>query len=179
MVVEMYSKELSIPQGVEVEILGNKVRVKGAKGDLEKRLIYEKDINIEKIDGKVKVSSESDRRHVKAVVGSTIAHIKNMINGIVKGYTYKLKVVYSHFPVTVKVEGKKIIIQNFLGERKPRVAKTAGKAEVKIDGADVTVTGVDIDDVSRTAANIEQCTRITARDRRVFQDGIWIVSKGE
>jgi len=175
----MYSKELSIPQDVQIEISGNNVKVKGAKGEIEKRLIYEKDISIEKIDGKVKVSSESDRRHFKATIGSMIAHIRNMVDGVTKGYTYKLKVVYSHFPVTVKVEGKKVLIQNFLGERKPRVAKTAGKAEVKIDGADVTVTGIDIDDVSRTAANIEQACRITGRDRRIFQDGIWVVIKGE
>ena len=175
----MYSKELAVPQDVHLEILGNKVKVKGAKGEIEKRLIYEKDINIEKIDDKVKVSSESDRRHVKAVIGSVIAHIRNMVDGVTKGYTYKLKVVYSHFPVTVKVEGKRVLIQNFLGERTPRIAKAVGNAQIKVDGADITVTGLDVDDVSRTSANIEQSTRITGRDRRVFQDGCFIISKGE
>jgi len=175
----MYEKELLVPEGVEVEVSGNNVKVKGAKGEIEKRLIYERDINIEKIDDKVKVSSESDRRHFKAVVGSVIAHVRNMVDGVTKGYTYKLKVVYSHFPVTVKVEGKKVLIQNFLGERTPRVAKAVGNSQVKVDGADITVTGIDVDDVSRTAANIEQSTRITGRDRRIFQDGCWIISKGE
>ena len=173
----MYAKELIIPEGVEVEVAGNNVKVKGSKGEIEKRLIYEKGIKVEKADSKIVVSAESDRRHFKATIGSMVAHVRNMVDGVMKGYTYKLKVVYSHFPVTVKVEGKKVLVQNFLGERTPRIAKIAGKADVKVDGADLTVTGIDVDDVSRTAANIEQCTRITGRDRRVFQDGCWLVSR--
>jgi len=175
----MYSKELIIPQDVTVEISGNKVKVKGNKGEIEKTFVLEKNMKLEKVDDKAKVSSESDRRNVKAITGTTIAHIRNMFEGVTKGFAYKLKVVYSHFPVTVKVDGKKVLIQNFLGERMPRVAKIAGKAEVKVDGADITVTGIDVDDVSRTSANIEQSTRISGRDRRVFQDGCWIISKGE
>ncbi len=175
----MYSKEFIIPQDVTLEISGNKVKAKGTKGELEKQLVVSKGITLEKIDGKVKISSESDRKNVRAVIGSTIAHIRNMVDGVTKGYVYKLKVVYSHFPVTVKSEGKKILIQNFLGERTPRIAKVVGKTEVKIEGTDLTLSGLDVDDVSRSAANIEQAARISGRDRRVFQDGVWITSKGE
>ncbi len=175
----MYSKELIIPEGVNVELAGNKAKVRGTKGEIEKSLQISKEIKIEKQDNKIKISSESERRKVKALVGTNIAYIRNMIEGVTKGYTYKLKVVYSHFPITVKVEGKKVLIQNFLGERAPRVSKIIGNTEVKVDSADITVTGIDIDDVSRTAANMEQICRITGRDRRVFQDGCWITSKGD
>lgn len=175
----MYSKELIIPQDVTVEVAGGTIKAKGAKGEVEKSLKFSKDIKLEKVGDKVKASSESDTRHVKAEIGSTLAHIRNMITGVTKGYTYKLKVVYSHFPVTVKTEGKKVLVQNFLGEKTSRVGKIVGKVDVKVEGADVTVTGIDVDEVSRTAANIEQCTRITGRDRRIFQDGCWIISKGE
>jgi large subunit ribosomal protein L6 len=102
-----------------------------------------------------------------------------MMIGVTKGYTYKLKVVFSHFPVTVKVDKDKVLIQNFLGERKPRVAKIVGNAQVKVEGQDITVTGIDIDEVSQTASNIELACRITGYDRKIFQDGIWIVSKGD
>lgn len=175
----MFSKELIIPQGVQVELSGNKVKVKGSKGELEKSFDMKNNVKLEQAEGKLKVMSESDRRTKKAIAGSIAAHIRNMIEGVTKGYVYKLRVVYSHFPVTVKVEGDKVLIQNFLGERTSRVAKIVGKVEVKVEGGDITVTGMDIDEVSGVAANIEQATRISGRDRRVFQDGCWIVSKGE
>ena len=175
----MFSKELIIPQDVQIEIAGNKVKVKGAKGELEKLFEIKNNVKLEKLDSKLKVSSESDRRKTKAIAGTITAHIRNMITGVTKGCVYKLRVVYSHFPVTVKVEGNKVLIQNFLGERTSRMAKIVGKVEVKVEGADVTVSGLDVDEVSRVAANIEQATRISGRDRRVFQDGCWIVSKGE
>lgn len=175
----MYFKELVIPEGVNIELAGNKARAKGSKGEIEKTLQTSKEIKIEKQDNKIKISSESERRKVKALIGTNVAYLRNMIDGVTKGYTYKLKVVYAHFPITVKVEGKKVLVQNFLGERAPRVSKIIGNVEVKVDGADITVTGIDVDDVSRTAANMEQTCRITGRDRRVFQDGCWITSKGE
>jgi len=127
----------------------------------------------------VKVSSKRDNKTYRALVGATLAHIRNMMTGVTKGYTYKLRTVFSHFPITVKAEKDKVLIQNFLGERKPRVAKIVGRAEVKIEGQDITVTGIDIDEVSQTASNIELATRISGYDKRIFQDGCWIVSKGE
>jgi large subunit ribosomal protein L6 len=81
--------------------------------------------------------------------------------------------------VTVKVEGDKVLINNFLGERVPRVAKILGKTQVKIDQQDVIITGSSLDDVSQTAANIEQTTRIVGFDKKVFQDGIYITSKND
>jgi large subunit ribosomal protein L6 len=175
----MYSKELVIPQDVTLDVSGNKVKVSGAKGQLEKEFRLTNNIKIEKIENKIKVSSESERRKVKALVGTILAHIRNAIEGVMKGYTYKLKVVFSHFPVTVKLEGNKLLIQNFLGERKPRAAKIVGDTKVEINGADITVTGIDIDEVGETAHNLELATRRTGFDKKVFQDGIYLVSRGE
>lgn len=175
----MYSRDFEIPTGVDVQIAGDRIKVKGPKGEVEKKLEITKDLKIEKIDGKIKISTENERRKVKSLIGTNIANIRNAIEGATKGFTYKLKVVYSHFPITVKVEGKKVLIQNFLGERVPRVANIVGNAQVKIEGADITVTGINLDEVSQTAGNIELTTRITGYDKKVFQDGCYIVSKGE
>lgn len=176
LVVKMYSLELKIPENVKVEVQGLKVKVSGEKGELE-REFNEKGIKIEKIDQKLVVSSESERKKMRALVGTIIAHVKNMIEGVTKGFTYKLKVVYSHFPITVKVEGDKVLIQNFLGERVPRVAKIVGKTQVKVQGSELIVSGINIEEVGQTAANIEQACRIVGYDRRKFLDGIYIVSK--
>lgn len=175
-VIIMYSQELIVPEEINIEITGSKVRVSGPKGQLEKQFPI-REIKIEKSENKIKVSTESERRESKALVGTTIAHIRNMIHGITKGFVYRLRLVYSHFPITVKVEKDKIVIQNFLGERKPRVAKIVGNTQVKVEGSDVVVSGINLDEVSQTAGDIELSTRITGYDKKIFQDGIYLVSR--
>lgn len=175
----MYFKEVAIPENVNVEIKNKKVKVSGPKGELEKEFRLVTGIKIEKTDKKIKVSSETDRRKIKALVGTIAAHIRNMIEGVTKGFTYRLRIVYSHFPITVKVEKDKVLIQNFLGEKIPRVAKIVGNVEVKVEGSDVIVSGIDVESVGQTAGNIEQACRIVGYDRRRFMDGIYLVSRGE
>ena len=113
------------------------------------------------------------------MIGTICAHINNMMKGVSKGFTYKLKIVYAHFPISVKVEGDKILIENFLGERAPRVAKIVGNTKVFVKGDDVIVQGINIEEVGQTAANIEQATRIKNKDPRKFLDGIYIYEKHE
>lgn len=173
----MYLQQVIIPEGINVELEGKKVKVKGPKGELEREFKTFFDIKMEKTEGKVVVSSESERRKVKAMVGTIVAHIKNIIKGVTQGFTYKLKVVYSHFPITVKVEEDKVLIQNFLGERVPRVAKRIEDVEVKVEGADITVSGIDVEKVGLMVSRLEKACKIRARDRRIFQDGIWLYSK--
>lgn len=175
----MFFKELSIPQDVTLEVSGKKIVARGPKGEVQKQLEATKDIRIEKLDNKVKVSSESERRTTKALVGTITAHIRNAIDGVTKGYTYRMRIVYSHFPMTVKVEGDRVLISNFLGERVPRIARILGKTQVKVDQQDVTLTGSNLDEVSQSAANIEQTCRIVGYDKKIFQDGIYITVKGE
>ncbi len=173
----MYFKEVEIPEGVNVEILGKKVKVSGPKGNLEREFKIKEDIKIEKKENKLIVSSESERRKIKALVGTIAAHIRNMVKGVTKGFTYKLKVVFTHFPVKVKVEDDKVLIENFLGERVPRVAKRVEGVEIQVKGQDIILTGIDIEKVGLMASRLEQACRITGKDRRVFQDGIWIVGR--
>ena len=175
----MYSKEIAIPEGINAEIISGKFKVSGQKGTVEKKLELTKEIKVEKAENKIKFSSESERRNVKALIGSNIGHIKNAIEGVSKGFTYKLRVVYSHFPVSVKAEKDKVVISNFLGERTNRIAKIIGQTQVKIEGADIVVTGINIEDVGQTASNLELATRIVGFDKKVFQDGIYLVSRGE
>jgi len=174
----MYSQEVSFPQEVSIEMEGLKVKVSGPKGSLEKEFRTGLNIKIEKKENTIIVSSESERRDSKSIVGTVNAHIGNMIEGVTKGFVYKLKVVYAHFPITVKVEGNKLLIQNFIGERSPRTADIIGNTKVEVNGPEITVSGISKDDVGQTAANMEQATRIHGYDKKVFMDGIYLVSRG-
>jgi len=169
-------EEVEIPEGVEVTVEGNTVKVKGPNGELERELRYP-GVQIFTEDGKVVVFKEFPRKRDIAIARTFKAHIANMIKGVTEGFTYKLKVVYSHFPMTVKVQGDEVLIENFLGEKNPRRAKILPGVKVKVMGSEVIVEGIDKEAVGQTAANIEQATRITKWDRRVFQDGIYIVEK--
>jgi len=169
-------EEVEIPEGVEVTVEKDVVKVKGPKGELERELKYP-GVQIFTENGKVVVFKEFPRKRDIAIARTFKAHIANMIKGVTEGFTYKLKVVYSHFPMTVKVQGDEVVIENFLGEKNPRKAKILPGVTVKVMGSDVIVEGIDKEKVGQTAANIEQATRITKWDRRVFQDGIYIVEK--
>jgi large subunit ribosomal protein L6 len=88
-----------------------------------------------------------------------------------------MEVFYSHFPMKVRVEDDEIVIENFLGEKAPRRTPIHGDTDVDIDGEEVTLRGPDIEAVGQTAADIEQLTRVTEKDIRVFQDGVYITGK--
>jgi large subunit ribosomal protein L6 len=103
-----------------------------------------------------------------------------MIKGVEKGYTYKLKIIFAHFPISVKVRGKEVHVENFFGERSARMSRIIGDAtKVSVVGEDVVIQGPSLEDVSQTAANIEQSTKIKGKDQRVFLDGLYIYSKEE
>ncbi len=88
-----------------------------------------------------------------------------------------MKTVFAHFPIKTSVEGDAFIIQNFLGERSPRTAKILEGVTVEAKGENVTVSGIDKEKVGQTTANIERATKVKKRDIRVFQEGVYIISK--
>ena len=88
-----------------------------------------------------------------------------------------MKIVFSHFPITVKAEGKQVLIENFQGERAPRKTNIWGETKVVPKGDDVIITGHVLTDVSQTAAEIEINSRVKNKDHRVFLDGIYKFEK--
>jgi large subunit ribosomal protein L6 len=172
------SRTIQIPDEVEVAIEGKMVTVKGVKGTLTRGFSYAP-ISIE-LDGKsIRIWAEWPSKKEAATVGTIYSHIQNMIVGVSKGFTYKLKIVFSHFPISVKVKGNTVLIENFTGERNPRKTKIIGSAQVKVLSEDIIVQGIDLEEVSQTAANIEQATKIKRKDPRVFLDGIYIYERSE
>lgn len=177
--IEM-KKVVNIPEGVTVEVNGMNVKVKGSNAELERDFtssFYGDIIKIEKTDSVINVISTSDKRKIKSGVGAIASIIDNMIQGSLKDFKNNMKSVFMHFPMTVKVEGDKVVISNFLGERSIRSSNIIGKTKVDIKKDVITVTGPNKEEVGQTCANMEKATRITGRDRRIYQDGIFLVSK--
>ncbi|MBN2202589.1 MAG: 50S ribosomal protein L6 [Candidatus Aenigmarchaeota archaeon] len=169
-------KTIVIPENMEVSIEKFKTTVKGPKGTLERDFyspLFKKDIVLKKDGKQIIISTDSKRKKVGAMIGTIESHIKNMFEGLTSGYTIKMKMVYMHFPFTIKIEGKDILINNFLGEKKPRKTTIVGDCKVEVKGDEIIVTGINKEDVGQTSANMEIITKIKNRDRRVFQDGIF------
>jgi large subunit ribosomal protein L6 len=167
---------VGIPDGVELVMEGKRVTIKGKKGAITKDF-WHIPLNMELQDRRFRLWTESSRKKERALVNTIAAHIRNMIKGVEDGFTSRLKLVYVHFPITVRVEKKQVSVQNFVGERKPRFAKIVGDTEVKVEGDDIVVKGIDIEAVSQTAANIQQITKIRRKDLRKFIDGIYVYVK--
>ena len=169
---------VELPQGVTAALEGRTLTVKGKLGEARKH--FDKvNINLSVEGNKVSLSPFSHKKKDNVIVNTVVSLVNNMITGVSKGYTYRLKVVYAHFPISVKTKGDEIHVENFVGERSPRVAKIVGACKVAVDGDDIIVKGVSVEDVGQTAANVELATRIKRKDQRIFLDGVYIYQKGE
>lgn len=173
----MFELIFQIPAGVTVTKEGDDVTVKGSKGELTRKMYHPAiDISIE--GDEVKLVSESTRRSVYALLGTYNAHLKVMSKGVTEGYEYHMKIVYNHFPIQVKIAGDKVEIANFLGEKQARYANIVEGVKVKLQGDELILNGIDREKIGNTAANVEQACKVRKRDPRVFQDGIYITSRG-
>lgn len=172
------SKIIEVSDDVEVTVERRKVTVKGARGTLTRDFSYAP-ISMELKGKTIRIWAEWPSKKEASLVGTVYSHIQNMIAGVRKGFTCKLKIVFSHFPISVKVKDKTILIENFTGERNPRKAKIVGNAQVKVQSEDVIVQGVNLEEVSQTAANIEQAAKVKRKDPRVFLDGIYVYERTE
>ncbi len=176
--IEKIKTEIKIPDNVKVSIENNTIHIKGEKGELTRYFSHPK-IELKLNDKVLEIHGKDIRRKDKAIMGAISAHVNNMIKGVTKGFEYKMKTVFSHFPIKTAVEGNKFIIQNFLGERSPRRVEIIQGVTVEIKGEFVTLKGIDKEKVGQTVANIERATMVKNRDIRVFQDGVYLVDTGD
>jgi large subunit ribosomal protein L6 len=169
-------EKIELPSGVTAKIEMGVVTIKGAKGEV-KKILRSPEVTIKEEGNSVIISTVRSTKGDKKMVYTFVAHLNNMIRGVQEGYTYKLKVCSSHFPIKTTVAGSEFIIKNFLGEREPRTMKITPGVKIIVNGSDIIVEGIDKEATSQVAATIERISMIKGRDRRVFQDGIFITEK--
>jgi large subunit ribosomal protein L6 len=169
-------RKIEIPEGVEASVEGSIVTVQkdGKKNSREFDLIG---IKLEKKGNEIVLEEKKASKKEKRRMNTVASHIKNMIKGLQEKFEYKLKICFSHFPITVEMKGNEAIIKNFLGERSPRKIKMPEGANIKVEKDIITVDSHNKEIAGQAAANFEMVTRIVNRDRRIFQDGIFITSK--
>lgn len=170
------SQIIEIPGGINVEVDGTKLIVKGPEGENEKEFNIT-NLDFEKKDNKIVIGNKKATKKEKRNMNTIAAHIKNMIEGVQKKFEYKMKICFSHFPISVDIKGNEALIKNFLGERTARKARIPSGVDVKVEKDIIIITSSNKELAGQTAANFENATKISKRDRRIFQDGIFITNK--
>jgi len=178
-------KIVEAPQGVELKLEGRKVIVTGPKGRLERDFsspLFDRKIELKVEDSKLVISTKIERRKVIAFANTIAAHVRNMLLGVTKGFRYTMRIHYVHFPISIelKKEGNltHVYIKNFQGRSKPIHVKLED-VDVEVVGEQyIVIRGIDKEKVGEAANKIEQACRVyREHDRRIFQDGIYLVRK--
>ena len=169
---------IEIPQGVKVKVQGFEFEAQGPRGKVTKKFRNEY-VSVEMKDKKIRIFTKREKKTDTAVVGTWESIIRSSFTGVTKGFIYTMKIVYAHFPVKVTVKGNQVFLDNFLGEKSPRKITLEPDTKVTVKGDLVTVEGSDLEMTGNAAARIERMSKIKGFDPRVFQDGIYIVRKGD
>ncbi|MBU1199051.1 MAG: 50S ribosomal protein L6 [Nanoarchaeota archaeon] len=169
-------EEIEIPEGITVNVEKGLFSVKGEKGEI-KRSLHNPNISSKVESNNIVFESKGASKREKKLIKSFAAHLRNMFNGVKEGHVYKLKICSGHFPMSVAVKGKLFEIKNFVGENVPRTIPIPEGVSIQIEGQEVIVEGVEKEITGQTAALIEKKTKRYGFDKRIFQDGIFIIEK--
>lgn len=171
-----FNVKINVPEGIQVSFENNLIKLKNPKLEVEKKLLnpYVK-INVK--GNEIELVTEKMTKKEKRVINTFRAHINNMIKGLNKVYTYKLKICSSHFPISAIVDKNILLIKNFMGEKVPRKAKILPNVSVKVQGEVIVVESSSKESAGQTTANIERACRRPGFDTRVFSDGIWMTQR--
>ncbi|MFA5930972.1 MAG: 50S ribosomal protein L6 [archaeon] len=175
--VEMIVKTLKFAEQVHVELKDNTVTMKGPKGVLKREFKTHRVILTQK-GNQIILEGSPKNKQTDKLVETIVSHLGNMAEGLMYGYKYQLRVIYSHFPMAISVEKGNVSIKNFLGEKFPRKSAIRGDTKVEVKGQEITITGNNKEDVGQTASNLELKTKVKGKDIRRYQDGIYVIETG-
>lgn len=169
-------RTIALPEGVKASLDSRFLLIKGLKGEV-KREIRQLKMHVMVNESSISLESTGETKEDKKIINSLAAHIKNMIRGSMQNHAYTLKICAGHFPINASISNKKLIVKNFLGEKVPRVLDLKDNVDVKVEGELIHVSSASKEIAGQVSADIEQLTRRPGYDTRVFQDGIYIISK--
>jgi len=142
---------IDIPDGVNVLIDGQKLRVEGPKGSLE--LAVSEPIEVKVIEKQVVVSRPDDERESRSLHGLTRSLIRNQIVGVTEGFQKSLQVVGTGYRVSSKGQA----IELSLGFSHSITVEPPSGITISVEGNDkIHVSGIDKQAVGEVAANIRK-----------------------
>jgi large subunit ribosomal protein L9e len=178
-------RELAIPDGIEVTLKARKIVVKGPRGTLQRDFTHlpRIDLHHDKENQQIVCTMFFSSKKRLACLRTVCSHMSNLFDGVTKGFRYKVRAVYAHFPVNVNIppKGELVEIRNFLGEKRTRVCNMLEGVKISRDDTVkdcLVLEGNDIDNVSKSAALIHMSCLVKKKDIRKFLDGFYVSEKG-
>ena len=176
------SNVVDIPEGVKVTVKARVVTIKGPRGELKKDMRHQP-MELEVKNNKIRLTKWTSTKSEVASLQTFSTHLKNMIIGVTRGFRYKLRFVYAHFPINVGVEqaGKLVEVRNFLGEKRVRKVPMRGDTKAQLSKGvkdELVLEGSDVEAVAQTAADLHRCAKVLKKDLRMFLDGIYVSESG-
>jgi large subunit ribosomal protein L9e len=174
---------IAIPANVKVSVKNRVVTVVGPRGTLVKDLSHlVMDFRVQDNGAKLNFVRWFGRRLDLACIKTGLSIVKNMVTGVVRGFRYKMRAAYAHFPINITTEGQFVEIRNFLGEKRVRILEvpagiTVSKTDVTKVKDELVIEGSDLCVVSQEAAKIHQLCLVKNKDIRMFLDGIYVQTK--
>lgn len=182
------SETMDIPDGIKIKVNAKMIEVEGPRGKLTRNFKHlNLDFKLITDEGtgqkKLQVDAWFGSSKTTAAIRTALSHVENLITGVTKGYRYKMRFVYAHFPINASIgnSSASIEIRNFLGEKKVRkVQMLEGVSVTRSEKVkdELVLDGNDIELVSRSAALINQKCHVKNKDIRKFLDGIYVSEKG-
>ncbi|PFH57405.1 hypothetical protein XA68_15120 [Ophiocordyceps unilateralis] len=184
----IHSQELlDIPEGVKVSIKSRIVTVEGPRGKLVKDLSH-LSVNFgHPKKNTISIEIHHGSRKDVATLRTVRSIINNLVIGVTKGFKYKMRYVYAHFPINVNLDKNKetdlweVEIRNFIGEKIVRRVKMQEGVDVEISKTqkdELILSGNSLENVSQSAADIQQICKVRNKDIRKFLDGLYVSEKG-
>ncbi|KAH8884028.1 ribosomal protein L6 [Thozetella sp. PMI_491] len=184
----IHSEEtLTVPENVKVSIKSRLVTVEGPRGKLVKDLSHIAVSFSQPKKGVIGIEIHHGVRKSVAALRTVRTLINNLIIGVTKGFKYKMRYVYAHFPINVNLEKNKetglfeVEIRNFIGQKITFKVVMQPGVDVVISTAqkdELILTGNSLEGVSQSAADIQQTCRVRNKDIRKFLDGLYVSEKG-
>ncbi|KAK4456583.1 ribosomal protein L6, alpha-beta domain-containing protein [Cladorrhinum samala] len=184
----IHSEEtIEVPENVKVSIKSRLVTVEGPRGKLTKDLSHIAVNFSVKPKGVIGLEIHHGNRKNVAALRTVRTLINNLIIGVTRGFKYKMRYVYAHFPINVNLDKNnetgnwEVEIRNFVGEKLVRRVVMQPGVEVEASKAqkdELILSGNSLEAVSQSAADIQQICRVRNKDIRKFLDGIYVSEKG-
>jgi large subunit ribosomal protein L6 len=169
---------ISIPEKVRFSVRAGRIEAEGPLGKTQRPFPNDAlEVTSEKGTIRLTLKIPPHRKQSRALLHTWAAHVRNLAGGLTQGVEARMKVVAAHFPMKVQAKGETLVIENFLGEKQPRVATLRAGTSAAVEGDIVILSGNDLEQVGQSAANVERTTHIREYDPRVFQDGIYLIER--
>jgi len=139
---------VEIPDGVNVEIGGKIIKISGPKGELEREIPRE--VRVKEENGEVIVEPKGKSKLARSLHGTIRAHIRNMVKGVIDGWTKDLEMVGTGYRASL--QGDKLVLT--IGYSHPVEIEAPEGVSFKVEKTNITIEGADKEKVGETSAKI-------------------------